>query len=320
MKHLSLTLALAALLCTFYGCSNRNSFNAIESLRTDLASYCDTFDARIGVAVIFDNGDTLTLNNSRQYPLMSVVKCPQAMALCEKMAHEGRSLSDSITLTAADMQPDTWSPLRDDHPTGGTFTLETLLEYMLVKSDNNVCDLFFNTLCSPAETDAYLRSLGIEGCHIRLNESAMHQAPEQSTLNSSTPFAAAQMLEHLYHHREGSLHEVYNTMMQCETGQDRIPKGVANALFEANKNRNTAITKSSQSRIVQYTIIHKTGTSGPSTNGRLLAINDIGIVVLPNGHRFSLAVFVNDIAASPEQAEAVIATIAQMVTVYACTE
>ena len=41
-----------------------------------------------------------------------------------------------------------------------------------------------------------------------------------------------------------------------------------------------------------------------------LRINDIGIVVLPDGSHFSLAVFVFDAACSPERCEEIIAGIA----------
>ena len=49
-----------------------------------------------------------------------------------------------------------------------------------------------------------------------------------------------------------------------------------------------------------------------------ICINDIGIVVLPDGSHFSLAVFVFDAACSPERCEEIIAGIAG--AVYARAE
>jgi hypothetical protein len=56
--------------------------------------------------------------------------------------------------------------------------------------------------------------------------------------------------------------------------------------------------------------MHKTGTSGVK-NGLAAATNDLGLIVLPDGRRLALAVFVTDSKADEATREAVIARIAK---------
>ena len=60
-------------------------------------------------------------------------------------------------------------------------------------------------------------------------------------------------------------------------------------------------------------VAHKTGYSGIDKNGIIAACNDIGIIRLPNGDHFGIAVFVSDLENNLEQAEAIIAEIAKVV-------
>ena len=59
-------------------------------------------------------------------------------------------------------------------------------------------------------------------------------------------------------------------------------------------------------------VAHKTGTGGvrDGING---ATNDIGLVYMPNGRRFAIAVFVSDSPAGEKTREAVIAKISKAV-------
>ena len=57
-------------------------------------------------------------------------------------------------------------------------------------------------------------------------------------------------------------------------------------------------------------VAHKTGTSGPNEEGVTAAINDAGIVTLPNGKHYAIAVFMLNSKSDPKKLEAVIAAIA----------
>ena len=81
-------------------------------------------------------------------------------------------------------------------------------------------------------------------------------------------------------------------MSQCRTGLSRIPGHIADRAAM---------------------IVHKTGTGDITEGGRIMAVNDIGIVVLPDGSHFSLAVFIHDAGCPMSVCESVIASIAQSV-------
>ena len=74
-------------------------------------------------------------------------------------------------------------------------------------------------------------------------------------------------------------------------------------------------TSTGKNRIVKLlppeTIVaHKTGTSD-AKDGMTAAINDVGIITLPNGKHIALAVFVTDAYADQTVLESIIARIAK---------
>lgn len=62
-------------------------------------------------------------------------------------------------------------------------------------------------------------------------------------------------------------------MVECQTGQDRL---IAPLLDK------------------KVTMGHKTGTGDRNAKGQQIGCNDIGFILLPDGHAYSIAVFVKD--------------------------
>lgn len=63
-------------------------------------------------------------------------------------------------------------------------------------------------------------------------------------------------------------------------------------------------------------IAHKTGYSGKNKDGVTAALNDVGIVFLPNGNYFYLSVFVTNSKETDEVNQKIIADIAKVVWDY----
>ena len=61
-------------------------------LETQLKEAIKGKKAEIGIAVIIDGKDTITVNNDIHYPLMSVFKFHQALALADYMGKQKQSL------------------------------------------------------------------------------------------------------------------------------------------------------------------------------------------------------------------------------------
>ena len=118
--------------------------------------------AEIGIAVIIDGKDTVTVNNDIHYPLMSVFKFHQALALADYMGKQQQSLNFELTIKKEDLKPDTYSPLRDSFPQGGfNIDIADLLKYTLQQSDNNACDILFQYQGGVDAVNQYIHSLGV---------------------------------------------------------------------------------------------------------------------------------------------------------------
>lgn len=285
-------IILICLLPTLLCAQNRN-------LETLLRQAIEGKKAEIGIAVIIDGKDTVTVNNDIHYPLMSVFKFHQALALADFMGREKQPLNTRLAISKCDLKQNTYSPLRDKYPGGGIeMSVAELLEYTLQLSDNNACDILFRYQGGTEAVDNYIHSLGITDCAITATEDEMHQDISRCYQNWSTPLAAAELLE-LFRKKTLIADEykefIYQTMVQCETGKDRLVAPLQNK---------------------GITIGHKTGTGDRNAKGQQIGCNDIGFVLLPGGHSYSIAVFVKDSEESDSENSKIIAEISRIVYEY----
>lgn len=267
-----------------------------SSLRNEIIHSIDKYDAKVGVAVMINDTDTLTVNNSDKYPMMSVFKFHQALAVCHLLQMKGIPLDSVIDISKEELRENTYSPLRDRFPEGNIrISLSELMEYTLQLSDNNACDILFNRILSTKETDRYIRSLGIDDFSIEMDENDMHENLDNCYSNWTTPMAAVRLIN-LFLEGGAVSGEYYDfikrTMTECTTGTGRLPYPL----------KNTAAV-----------IGHKTGTGDKNSDGRYIGINDIGFIDLPNGDRYLIAVFVKDSAENYETTEKIIAEISSIV-------
>lgn len=268
-------------------------------LETQLKEAIKGKKAEIGIAVIIDGKDTITVNNDIHYPLMSVFKFHQALALADYMGKQRQSLETRLPIKKSDLKPDTYSPLRDKYPQGGIeMSIADLLKYTLQQSDNNACDILFDYQGGPNAVNKYIHSLGIRECAIAGTETAMHEDLNLCYENWTTPLAAAELVEIF---RKKPLFPnvykdfIFQTMVECQTGQDRL---VAPLLDK------------------KVTVGHKTGTGDLNAKGQQIGCNDIGFVLLPGGRTYSIAVFVKDSEENNQANSKIIANISRIVYEY----
>ncbi len=256
--------------------------------------------ADVGIAVILNGKDSITVNNDDHYPMMSVVKFHQALAVTDYMMRNRIPLDSTLFITKEELKPDTYSPLRDKYPDDEVVavTLSGLLTYTLQQSDNNACDILFNRLVSPKETDRYIHSLGIDGCSISMTEDDMHRDLANCYLNQTTPLAAACLFEKFLTLRlpGNGYHEfLKHTLISCQTGKDRLARPLGNT---------------------QAVIGHKTGTGDRNADGKIIGTNDAGFVILPDEQHYTIAVFIKSSAETPETTAQIIADISETVYRY----
>ena len=274
MKTRRLLYILISILCIY---SSYVHAGDTEKLKNCLNMIVKDKDADIGIAVIINGRDTVTVNNDMQYPLMSVFKLHQAVAVANKLSDSNISLDTLIFVRKSEIKKNTYSPMRDRYTDSENFiSVRELLRYTLLLSDNNACDILFNHVIDAEHTDSYLRTLGIGSFSISATEEDMQKDTGLCYANWSSPLSAVMLLERLL--KDDILKGEYksfiiDTMTECQTGNNRLP----------------AFHHSGEVKIG-----HKTGTGGRNNKGETIAVNDIGFVLLPDGQYYTVAVFVKD--------------------------
>lgn len=297
MNRKLLLTAVAVILLT--ACRQREavSHDYKTGLEKELTAIADSAKGDVGIALIYD-GDTLTVNNDAIYPMMSVFKLHQAVALCRMFEENGTSLDSVMTLRRSELDPDTWSPMLKDH-TGEEISLpmRRLLEYTLIESDNNASNEMFVRLMSPAACDSLIAGIIPRGSfEIRFNEAEMQADHSRAYSNRTSPLGAAILIDRVFTDTlVGKSYQdfIKSALMRCQTGSDKISA----ALSEREG----------------ITIGHKTGSGYRDENGRLTASNDVAFISLPDGRHYSLAVFVKDFDGTDAEAAAIIARISAAV-------
>ena len=241
----------------------------------------------IGVAVIINNIDTVKVNNKSIYPMMSVFKVHQALALCNDFDKKGISLDTLIKINREKLDPKTWSPMMKDYSSSViSLTVRDLLRYALIQSDNNASNLMFKNMLNTAQTDSFTAKLiPRSSFQIVYTEEEMSADHDKAYSNYTSPLGAAVLMNRLFTESlisDEKQNFIKNTLMESKTGMDRI---VAPLLEKEG-----------------VVIAHKTGSGFVNENGVLAAHNDVAYICLPDNICYTLAVFVKDFKGNESQA------------------
>lgn len=249
----------------------------------------------VGVAVsAMDGSPTISVNDGVRFPMQSVFKFHIALTVLREADRGRLDITKSVTIRRAELLPDTWSPMRDAHPSGDvTLPLLEVIRYTVAQSDNNGADFLLRLTGGPAAVQKLLRDLGIGKSAVEVNEEEMHRGWDVQFRNWSSPSAAVRLLR-LFHTgkilSDSSTSLLRRIMTETVTGPKRLkgllPPGTP--------------------------VAHKTGSSGRGPDGTSV-VNDIGIITLPDGRSVAMAVFITGSTASDDENERVIAELAKTV-------
>ena len=269
-----------------------------DVLTDSISQIVSACPGEIGVAVIINNVDTVKVNNKSVYPMMSVFKVHQAIALCNDFDDKGLSLDTLITINREKLDPNTWSPMMKEHTEPViSLSVRELLRYTLTQSDNNASNLMFKDIVKVAQTDSFISTLiPRPSFQIAYTEEDMSADHNKAYSNYTSPLGAAILMNRLF--TENLISEekqtfIKNTLQECVTGTDRISAPLLD-----------------KEGVV---IAHKTGSGYTNENGVLAAHNDVAYVRLPNQVCYTLAVFVKDFKGNESQASQYVAHISAVV-------
>ena len=202
--------------------------------------------ADVGIAALdLNTGETISIKGDTPFPMASTVKVAIAALYLSQVDHGQKTLDDSIH----------GQPVR------------TLMNKMLIYSDNHAADILFKDVGGPRAVHHYLTTNGIHG--VRVDRTIAQLLADKRDLwdarDSSTPKGMIELLKRIYKAEiisPKSRDYLLGVMAKCHTGKNRmkwlLPAGTP--------------------------VEHKTGT----LNG---LSDDVGFISMPDGHRIAVAIF-----------------------------
>jgi beta-lactamase class A len=267
-----------------------------NSLRKKIQQIVSSRNAEVGISIIGSNGkDIINIKGDEHFPMQSVFKLHIALAVLSEIDKGKFTLDQKIKIEQKDLLPNLYSPIREKYPNGAELTLAEILEYTVSQSDNVGCEVLLRMIGGPQVVEKYFKKNKFKDISIKFNEEEQQNNWDLQFQNWTTPKAANQVLSAFYYNKKKLLTKnnydfIWKAMRETETGQKRL-KGELPA---------------------GTVVAHKTGSSGTNkTTGITAAVNDIGIVFLPDGRFFFISVFVTDSQENAEANEKIVADIAK---------
>jgi beta-lactamase class A len=218
----------------------------LQPLEQRLAGLATENPGEYGIAALdLQTGETVSFNGQRAFPMASTMKIAVAAVFLSEVDAGRRSLDDTI----------------------GNVTARTLMDSMLVHSNNRATDLLLAALGGPGVVDSWLRSHRLSG--MRVDRTIAQLLSDRRDLrdyrDSSTPVAMLGLLR-LIDSGDALTPQsralLLDMMRRCATGSNRIrgllPPGA--------------------------TVEHKTGTLNGYTG-------DVGFLTYPDGRRIAVVFF-----------------------------
>lgn len=285
------------------GAGPRNICNR-EDMRAELIhsleELTDCAPGKVGVALV-SGKDTVTINNDIRFPMMSVFKLHEAIAVAHALEMRGETLDKRFMLCLDSLNPNTWSPMLSDYNQKNfDITAAKLIEYAITQSDNNASNILFKYVVGPSATDSYLKSIAKDTTFsIQYTEEQMARDHNLSYENFSSPLSAALLIGKVFKEdivSEASTRVIRDALLATTTGADRIALPLKN--LEGAR------------------VAHKTGSGYRNAKGGLIAFNDVAYISLPDGTSYSLAIMIRDFAGSEEEAASIMSGISKLILSY----
>jgi beta-lactamase class A len=298
------------------------------ALEARLRAIANAAPGRCAIAVKhLTTGAVARVNADTAIPLLSVVKLPVAVVVLDGVDQGRWSLTTPITLLPQDMHPR--GSLGDRFPRGGgPLPLHKLVEVMLTRSDNTAADALMRLAGGPVAVTGWLERHGIHDLRVDRTERGLGNdwyglAPGADTLGS------AEEIRELRARVPDEVHDVAaqamlldprdtGTAEACVNLLERLWRGdLLSAPMSDTLKSILARCKTAPNRLPALLprgtrVARKTGTGG-TWQGVTIAINDVGVIRLPDGQEVAIAVLVGGPRGRVGRAERVIARVARTV-------
>jgi beta-lactamase class A len=243
MRFIGILLSLLAFVAVPATAASSPDLVTVEQ---QLSSMLQGSSADVGIAALdLNTGETISIKGDTPFPMASTVKVAIAALYLSQVDRGQKTLDDTIHGQS----------------------VRTLMNKMLIYSDNHAADTLFKDVGGPRAVHHYLTSNGIHG--VRVDRTIAQLLADKRDLwdarDSSTPKGMIELLQRIYKAEiisPRSRDYLLGVMAKCHTGKNRmkwlLPAGTP--------------------------VEHKTGT----LNG---LSDDVGFISMPDGHRIAVAIF-----------------------------
>jgi beta-lactamase class A len=275
--------------------TNDNNPNA-QAFQKAIDSFVKSKQADIGLAIVdLDGNDSFFINPDKKMTIMSVVKFPQGLYIMHLVNKGTLKLDQMIHYDSIELKRDTWTPLGEENPWGTVNkSLIQSLYYSVGKSDNVVCDKLYE-LAPFKDIVSYCHSIGAKDFDI--NFMYKNMSPDSVHRNFSSARSMAVILKHFQNDRTDKktapMDSLWTIMSNPNTAGDRLKMGLPDEAILA----------------------HKTGTFFTDSTF-IEALNDVGIVELPNKKKYCIVVFVNNSKEGEQGTKDIISELSRMAYRY----
>lgn len=288
-------------------------------------------DGEFGVAVKdLTAGWTASVRGGEPFPQQSVFKLWVAVAVLDAADRGALRLDQPLVLRRADLslfhQPLSAKVDADGYPT----TLDELLTYMVVESDNAAADLLIRRLGGAGSIQAVLDRKGVRG--VRVDRAERDLQTEISGLRWRPEFVDPAVFNAVRAALPDAVRTKARDAYLSDARDTATPVGTADALAALAAGRLLSppstrkllglmrATSTGPERLKAglgpgWTLAHRTGT-GSSWQGVTVATNNIGLLFAPDGRTYAVAVFLKRSRRSAQAREALIADVARAVVAH----
>lgn len=284
--------------------------------------FAEQTDGTVGVAVqAVDSKVMATLNGGTTFPMASTFKIAVAGAIFAKIDKGEMTLEQMVTVDPRLLVGSYGMAIQTPHP-GIALSVYNLLEFMLTQSDNTSTDVLVQLAGGPAGVTAWLQGQGIAGQ--RVDNDTAHLLYRAIGIESPGPGTFKENLEAAFkadpalRDRDGTPNIPFN----ADPRDASTPEAMLKLLLRIHAGK--AISAKSTKTLIE--IMERCRTGGKRLKGLLPSdtviahktgtlssvANDVGIITLPNGRQFAIAVFVKGDTRGADTRDKVIADIARV--------
>jgi beta-lactamase class A len=259
--------------------------------------------------------------------MQSVSKLPLGAAVLAEVDARRLSLDQTLTIEEKDVSPP-FSPIADAWPERRSYTVRELLVAAVGGSDNTAADVLMKAIGGPGAVTGWLAQERVEG--VRVDRYEREFQPQLAGLESfriawkgeaafvqalnGVPMARRQAAASAYLRdpRDTATPRGMVLFLSKLQGGELLSPASTALLREMMTQTKTGSHRLKAGFPAGSILAHKTGTARTDL-GVNPAVNDVGVVTLPDGRRYAVAVFLTAATLDEARRDAVIADVARAV-------